>query len=200
VWVNAGSFRNGSFEYPGNPEHIPGNNLGWWNVLIGEPPPPPAATYPGCANSSPAWNTVFASGGAKAFVDWIDLFGGMQGFRHRGLTVDRGTEPAGQVLQTVTDLQPNADYVVSGWVELRGPAPGVTLPDGARLRVDGGGVVTAVEAARRTSGWERLSVRFRTGPTAGPVLVWLIAPRDPDPTQGPVYVGRFDDITLTKAP
>lgn len=176
VWVNAGSFRNGSFEHN----------------------PFADATYPGCANIPRAWNNFFAP---NARQEVIQQYEWKYGFRNYGLRVfqvpNNGSPFGGIVFQDVTGLLPNTEYVLSGWLGLdTWPDTNVTLPDGAGLRVEGD--ITAISPAsgrvnQFSSGWSsRLTIRFRTG-AAGTARVLLTGPNQPR------YAAQFHDITLLAA-
>ena len=114
VWVNAGSFRNGSFEHHPFADH----------------------TYPGCASIPRAWNHFFAP---NAKYEVIQQYDWKYGFRNYGLRLRQvvpssGNPFGGFVLQDVTGLAPNTEYVVSGWLGLdTWPDQNVTLPDGSRV-------------------------------------------------------------------
>jgi len=167
VWVNAGSFRNGSFE------HVLTSNY----------------TYPGCAAITAGWDKTAAP---NSEAPHIDPYNWATGYKNPGLIV----RTAGIMKQNVTGLQANTEYILSGWVGLQTWPDTVTLPDGAGLRISGDVTPlnpTTGESAKKSTGWQQLSVRFRTG-SAGTATVQLFAPNHP------TYEGRFHDITLTKAP
>jgi hypothetical protein len=177
VWVNAGTFHDGSFEYN----------------------PFADSSYPGCSTIPRAWNNFFAP---AARWERISSYDWRYGFTNYGLRVPRtapsgGTPYGGIVYQAVT-LQPNTEYVVSGWLDLdTWPDQGVTLPDGAQLWVTGSDLTfispTTGKVARTTTGWSgRLSVRFRTG-ASGNAQVELRGPNHA------TYTGLFHDITLIQA-
>jgi hypothetical protein len=179
VWVNAGSFHNGSFEY---------NPFANW-------------TYAGCSTIPRSWNNFFAP---RARWDTIQSYDWKYGFTNYGLIVPQtvpsnGSPPyGGIVFQQVTGLQPNTEYVVSGWLGLNTwPDKNVTLSDGAQLWVTGSELTfispTTGKVAQTRTGWsQQLTVRFRTG-ASGSAQVELRGPNHP------AYTGMFHDITVLRA-